>query len=301
MNQNKLVVIAGPTASGKTALAMDLADQYNGEIVSADSMQVYQNLSIGTAKADAEELKRGPQHLIDLVPETATFSVGDFLVAADQTIASIQQRGKLPIIVGGTGFYVKALLGQQQLDYAPSNEAEVKEDEKRSLENLEKELRAVAPESLLERVDLKNKARVLRALQIARHGEKKEQATKTRPSYEACVLGIDWPRANLYERINQRVDLMMEKGLEAEARGLYETGGLALQAGRGIGYKEFYPYFKGSKTLAEVVDNVKQDSRRYAKRQLTYWRHQIDGLEWIAADDALKIASKKVSAFLEGE
>lgn len=298
MKKTKVVVIAGPTASGKTGLAMNLADRFNGELVSADSMQVYQNLDIGTAKADSEELKRGPQHLLDLVDERADFSVADFLKAADQAIEDIQSRGKLPIVVGGTGFYVKALLGQQSLDFAPSNEEEVKKDEERPLAELVAELKAGADQSLLERVDLQNKSRVLRALQIMRHGEKKATEAEKRPQYEACVLAIDWPREKLYERINGRVEKMLSLGLETEARHLYELGGLKLQAGRGIGYKEFYPYFEGRATLPEVVSAIQQDSRRYAKRQLTYWRHQIDGLEWVEGEKADALAQKRVSEFL---
>ncbi|MBS9334423.1 tRNA (adenosine(37)-N6)-dimethylallyltransferase MiaA [Fructobacillus sp. M1-13] len=298
MDSNQLIVIAGPTASGKSSLAMDLAEQFNGEIVSADSMQVYKDLDIGTAKADAKELARGPQWLLDLVDMKEQFSVADFVKEADQAIAAIRKRGKLPIVVGGTGFYVKALLGQQKLDFAPSNEEEQRIDAKRSLTDLVDELKKIADENLFKRVDLKNKARVLRALQIARHGKKTEEAPK-RPIYNALVLGLDWPREKLYERINDRVLVMLEKGLENEARALYDAGGLALQAGRGIGYKEFYPYFEGTMTKETVIFLIQQDSRRYAKRQLTYWRHQIEGLEWIDGQKPFAEAVNRVTNFLE--
>ncbi|MFC4760241.1 tRNA (adenosine(37)-N6)-dimethylallyltransferase MiaA [Fructobacillus durionis] len=296
MKKIKVIVIAGPTASGKSDLAMDLAEKYNGELISADSLQVYKQLDIGTAKASKEELKRGPQHLIDIVPFDADYSVADFVEDADEAIEEVVGRGKVPIIVGGTGFYIKALLGQQQLDFAPSVAAEVAVDQQKDLKDLVSELKNSADSELVSRVDLHNKSRVIRALQIARHGSK--DAVKVRPEYDSLVLAIDWPREVLYERINQRVYNMVEKGLEQEARLLYNAGGLNVQAGRGIGYKEFYPYFDGNLTLEQVIEDIQQDSRRYAKRQLTYWRHQIEGLEWIAGDNREAKASARVHDFL---
>ncbi|MDD9138469.1 tRNA (adenosine(37)-N6)-dimethylallyltransferase MiaA [Fructobacillus sp. CRL 2054] len=296
MKKIKVIVIAGPTASGKSDLAMDLAEQYHGELISADSLQVYQQLDIGTAKASEEELKRGPQHLIDIVPFDADYSVAEFVEDADKAIAEVASRGKVPIIVGGTGFYIKALLGQQQLDFAPSVAEEVAIDQKKDLKDLVQELKGSADADLVNRVDLNNKSRVIRALQIARHGIKED--VTVRPQYDSLVLAIDWPREVLYERINQRVHTMVEKGLEKEARLLYNAGGINLQAGRGIGYKEFYPYFDGNLSLEQVIADIQQDSRRYAKRQLTYWRHQIDGLEWINGENRVVEATTHVHDFL---
>ncbi|MCO0832287.1 tRNA (adenosine(37)-N6)-dimethylallyltransferase MiaA [Fructobacillus sp. W13] len=291
-----IVVIAGPTASGKSDLAMALAEQFNGELVSADSLQVYKNLDIGTAKATAEERKRVPQHLLDLVDEDASFTVADFIKEADKAILDISSRGKLPIVVGGTGFYVKALLGQQALEYGESNEEEVKKDSALPLADLVAKLKGLANEDFVSSVDLNNKTRVVRAIQKAKMTPQKSAAS--RPDYDPLVLALDWPREVLYDRINRRVDIMMDAGLENEARVLFELGGSNVQAGRGIGYKEFYPYFESDVTLKEVVEAIQQDSRRYAKRQLTYWRHQIVGLQWIDGQDAKAIAEEKVRAFL---
>ncbi len=299
MNKIKIIVIAGPTASGKSELAMDLAEKFNGELVSADSLQVYQQLDIGTAKATSEELQQVPQYLIDLVPYTANFSVIDFVSAADDAIQKIVKKGRLPIIVGGTGFYVKALLGQQSFDYAESDSDEVARAMQRPLEELVDELKKTANSGILQRTDLNNKTRVVRALQITKHGQKKMEST--RPAYDSLVLAIEWPRELLYERINTRVHRMVEKGLEDEARILFDSGGLNLQAGRGIGYKEFYPYFAGQGSLKEVISAIQQDSRRYAKRQLTYWRHQIDGLQWIDWQNRQQIAETKVADFIKKE
>ncbi|CAK1223570.1 tRNA A37 N6-isopentenylltransferase MiaA (MiaA) [Fructobacillus fructosus] len=299
MNKIKIIVIAGPTASGKSELAMDLAEKFNGELVSADSLQVYQQLDIGTAKATSEELQRVPQYLIDLVPYTANFSVIDFVSAADDAIQKIVKKGRLPIIVGGTGFYVKALLGQQSFDYAESDSDEVARAMQRPLEELVDELKKTANSEILQRTDLNNKTRVVRALQITKHGQKKMEST--RPAYDSLVLAIEWPRELLYERINTRVHRMVEKGLEDEARLLFDSGGLNLQAGRGIGYKEFYPYFAGQGSLKEVISAIQQDSRRYAKRQLTYWRHQIDGLQWIDWQNRQQSAETKVADFIKKE
>lgn len=299
MNKIKIIVIAGPTASGKSELAMDLAEKFNGELVSADSLQVYQQLDIGTAKATSEELQQVPQYLIDLVPYTANFSVIDFVSAADDAIQKIVKKGRLPIIVGGTGFYVKALLGQQSFDYAESDSDEVARAMQRPLEELVDELKKTANSEILQRTDLNNKTRVVRALQITKHGQKKMEST--RPAYDSLVLAIEWPRELLYERINTRVHRMVEKGLEDEARLLFDSGGLNLQAGRGIGYKEFYPYFAGQGSLKEVISAIQQDSRRYAKRQLTYWRHQIDGLQWIDWQNRQQSAETKVADFIKKE
>lgn len=290
-----VIVIAGPTASGKSDLAIQLAQKYNGEIVSADSLQVYRGLDIGTAKTPVLERQGIPHHLLDVCPMTADFSVADFIDLADQAILQIVAAGKVPVVVGGTGFYVKALLGYQPLDFAKSNPAEVARDQKRPLSVLQAELKQVASAELLQQVDLQNKDRVIRALQIAKNGKVDRPE---RPTYRPLVLALDWDREVLYGRINRRVQLMIDQGLEAEARTLFEQGGLALQAGRGIGYAEFYPYFAGEQSLPEVVEHIQQNSRRYAKRQLTYWRHQIPGLQWINGDEAFANADAKVKEFL---
>ncbi|CAH1854004.1 tRNA (adenosine(37)-N6)-dimethylallyltransferase MiaA [Convivina intestini] len=273
-----ILVIAGPTASGKSSLALKIAEEFNGEIISADSMQIYRGLDIGTAKPTVDEQTQIRHHLINIVDINQKFSVYDYIKLADQAILSVHQRGKLPIVVGGTGFYVKALLGLQPLEYDESDLDEVAE--------LEKLTTAALQDLLIDSTlvtDISNRQRLIRGVQKQRHGKKTRIA---RPSYDAHTIALAWPREILYERINQRVLLMLDQGLVDEAQMLYKAGGIALQAGRGIGYKEFYPHFDGQITLKETVEQIQQDSRRYAKRQLTYWRHQIDGLEWVDAQVA---------------
>lgn len=285
----KIVVIAGPTASGKSDLAIAMAQKFNGEIISADAMQIYRTLDIGTAKVTPAEQRLVPHHLIDVVDMTATFSVADFVVQADQAIADIVSRGKLPIIAGGTGFYVKALLGEQPLDYVASNVDEVIDLQTQPLPDLVAELVALDA-NLAQRVDPKNKQRVIRAIQIGRHG--KQETQPIRPKYDAFTVGLDWPRDVLYTRINGRAENMIAAGLLKEATRILAAGGEQIQAGKAIGYKEFFPYLLGEVTLAEATAQMQQDSRRYAKRQLTYLRHQIPGLVWLSGDHAAMILTQ---------
>ncbi|MBZ5978699.1 MAG: tRNA (adenosine(37)-N6)-dimethylallyltransferase MiaA [Leuconostoc gelidum] len=274
----KLVVIAGPTASGKSDLAIAMAQKFNGEIISADAMQIYRKLDIGTAKVTRAERALVPHHLIDIVDMTSQFSVADFIARADEVIVDIVSRGKLPIITGGTGFYVKALLGEQPLDFVASDEQEVNDLKQRDLSELMRTLQ-ILDSTLAKKVDQHNKQRVIRAIQIARHGA--HTIKQIRPKYESLVVGIDWPRDMLYERINSRAQKMIDAGLLAEAQLILDAGGEDCQAGKAIGYKEFFPYLLGQSTLNESIVDMQQDSRRYAKRQLTYLRHQIPGLIWI--------------------
>lgn len=274
----KLVVIAGPTASGKSDLAIAMAQKFNGEIISADAMQIYRKLDIGTAKVTRAERALVPHHLIDIVDMTSQFSVADFIARADEVIVDIVSRGKLPIITGGTGFYVKALLGEQPLDFVASDEQEINDLKQRDLSELMRTLQ-ILDSTLAEKVDQHNKQRVIRAIQIARHGA--HTIKQIRPKYESLVVGIDWPRDMLYERINSRAQKMIDAGLLVEAQLILDAGGEDCQAGKAIGYKEFFPYLLGQSTLNESIVDMQQDSRRYAKRQLTYLRHQIPGLIWI--------------------
>lgn len=281
---NKIVVLTGPTASGKSSLSIQMAQRLNGEIVSADSMQIYHNLDVGTAKVTKEEQNIVPHHLIDIVDLTANYSVGDFIIAADKVIADIISRGKLPIIVGGTGLYVKALLGFQELEYAASDTEEVHKLNAYELDKLVVELKSLDI-NRAQKVDLKNKQRVIRAIQIAKYGKKDAKLTQ-RPKYDALVIGLDWPRELLYERINNRVTQMVQDGVLKEAQTILDAGGEKLQSGKAISYKEFFPYLRDQVTLDKAINQLQQDSRRYAKRQLTYLRHQIPGLVWLKGQTA---------------
>lgn len=288
----KLVVITGPTASGKSDLAITMAQKFNGEIISADAMQIYRKLDVGTAKVTKAERALVPHHLIDIVDMTSQFSVADFIARADEVIADIVSRGKLPIITGGTGFYVKALLGEQPLDFVASDEQEINDLKQRDLSELMRTLQ-ILDSTLAEKVDQHNKQRVIRAIQIARHGT--HSIKQIRPKYESLVIGIDWPRDMLYERINSRAQKMIDAGLLAEAQLILDAGGEDCQAGKAIGYKEFFPYLLGQSTLNESIADMQQDSRRYAKRQLTYLRHQIPGLIWINGE----VAKAELSMLIE--
>ena len=293
---NKIIVITGPTASGKTGVAIQIAEQFHGEIVSADSMQIYRGLDVGTAKPTVNEQEKMPHHLIDVVNMTDNFSVAEFVALADEIIEDISNRGKLPIIVGGTGFYLKALLGLQALEYSPNDPNLSSELANKTLPQLVDELTEI-DDVLAKRVDLNNRQRVIRAIQIAHQGHK-QQTTVKRPTYDALIVGLDWPRETLYQRINQRVTNMVSEGVLNEAQAVLNAGGETLQAGKAIGYKEFFGYLNGEEKLDEAVKQLQQDSRRYAKRQLTYLRHQLPGLIWIKGETATPDLKKMIRNWL---
>lgn len=284
-----IIVVIGPTASGKSQLGIDLAQQFNGEIISADSMQIYRGLDIGTAKVLPDEMQGIPHHLIDIVEMTDNYSVADFVAAADETIQAITQRGKLPIIVGGTGLYVKALLGDLNLEWPASDEQigqalqEVLND--KGLPKLVSELEHLAPD-IAQRTDTHNAQRVLRALNVARQGIRQPASTDTQLKYRPLILGLDWPRELLYQRINQRVVNMVDAGVLTEAQIILDAGGEQLQAGKAIGYKEWFPYLRGETTKIAAMTALQQNTRRYAKRQLTYFRNQLEDVHWIQPTQA---------------
>lgn len=286
-----LVVVAGPTASGKTGLAVQLAKAFDGEVVSADSMQVYRQMDIATAKPTAEEMSGIPHHLIDfLEPDNAAFSVADYAQLAHAAISEIAGRQKLPILAGGTGLYVNAVVDN-------INYAEIQNDESVRLEfaSVAKEkgnqflldqLAEVDPE-LASVLHPNNLGRIIRALEVYRltgipMSEHQRRSRMEGPRYHLCMLGLTFfERKNLYDRINLRVDAMMEAGLLEETRRISRIyGGTACQA---IGYKELEAYLGGSATLEACVDALKQATRRYAKRQMTWFRRD-PRIHWLAVD-----------------
>ena len=282
-----VLVIIGPTASGKTGLSIDLAAQFNGEIISGDSLQIYRELNIGTAKVTATEAQGIPHYLIDEREMTESYSVAEFQQTARERIAEIHQRQKLPIIVGGTGLYIQALLfdfrlGQGPLDPLASQakRAELQVfSETAGAEALWQRLREQDPGAAAA-IHPNNQQRVMRALEVVElTGQKfSEQPTVdfrdlSQALYDVKLIGLQTERERLYQRINQRVDVMMTAGLVAEAEMVYQQG--PIQAAQGIGYKEFFPYFKGESDLATAVEQVKQNSRRYAKRQLTWFNNRM--------------------------
>ena len=289
MNENKIEVVAivGPTASGKTALSIKMAKAFDGEIINGDSMQIYKGLDIGTAKITEEEMEGIPHHLLSFKEPTEGFSVADYQTLVREKIAEIQSRGKLPIIVGGTGLYVQAVLYDFQF-----TKEEVDEEARKSYYD---ELAKVGPDAMhaklveldpetAKTIHPNNTRRVIRALEMVElHGVSKASEEHNRgnfPLYQHLIIGLDMDREKLYERINLRVDIMMEQGLLEEVTDLWERGIRDVQSVQAIGYKELYAYLDGRLTLSDAIDQLKQNSRRYAKRQLTYFRNKMD-VEWI--------------------
>ena len=267
--KNKIIVIVGPTAVGKTALAIEVAQRFQGEVISGDSQQVYRTLDIGTAKASPEEQAAAPHHLIDVREVTETYSAYDFVTEASKAIEEIQERSHLPIIAGGTGLYVQSLLEGYHLGGDVAHEDILAYRESLSPLTDEELFERVAKEGM--EIPQINRRRAMRALEIAHFGQDLENQA---PSYEPYIICLDDDRQALYDRINRRVDLMVEQGLLEEAQWLYDNHP-EVQAAKGIGYKELFPYFKGEQNLEEALEQLKQNTRRFAKRQLTWFRNRM--------------------------
>ena len=292
MTNSKLDVVAvvGPTASGKTALSIQIAKTCNGEIINGDSMQVYKGLDIGTAKITEQEMEGIPHHLLNIKEPTQSFSVAEYQTLVREKITEIQSRGKLPILVGGTGLYVQAVLydfrfTDQQID-EKSRQQYYEDLERLGPEAMHERLAKLDPETA-KTIHPNNTRRVIRALEmIELSGMSKsdeEQNLGNIPLYHHLIIGIDLDRELLYERINKRVDVMMEKGLLAEVHSLWSLHIRDVQSVKAIGYKELYRYLDGEISLDEAIEDIKQNSRRYAKRQLTYFRNKMD-VQWIGHD-----------------
>lgn len=286
--KEKVIVIVGPTAVGKTKLSIELAKQFDGEIINGDSMQVYKGLDIGTAKVTEEEAQGITHHLIDIKEPAEDYTVADFKKDATEKVKEITQRNKLPIVVGGTGLYIESLLfdishgGEAKPNQAfrDKMEAYAKEKGRDELHNL---LKKQDPEAA-EAIHQNNVRRVIRALEVIHETGQPFSAfqkEKTKESvFDAYVIALNTDRADLYDRINQRVDLMMEAGLIKEVEALFKNVPENAQSLKGIGYKEFIPYFKEETTLEKVNDMIKQHSRNYAKRQLTWFRNRFTVDVW---------------------
>ena len=279
MDKIFLVAVCGPTASGKTRLAVDLAKEFVGEVVSADSMQIYKKLDIASAKPTEEEKQGIPHHLMDFLPPTEPFSVADYVEAARKVIADITGRGKLPVLCGGTGLYISSLIDNITFDDTACDYAYREELRQIAAEQgngaVMEMLRKVDPECAA-RLHENNLSRVIRALEVYKLSGKTmtqvQAESRLVPSpYNPCMMMIDYDRETLYSRIDRRVDLMLEAGLLAEAEEFF-THKDYVTASQAIGYKELKPYFDGECSLDEAVENLKRETRRYAKRQLTWFR-----------------------------
>lgn len=304
MSAIPVIVIVGPTAVGKTALSIAVAEKFSGEIISGDSMQVYKGLDIGTAKVTTEEMHTISHYLIDEVEPQTPFTAAKFQKATKQYIHQIAGRANLPIIVGGTGLYIQSVFYDYNFGTIAEDRTYRKELEKLDNDVLWEQLKALDSLSA-ERIHANNKQRVIRALEVIKATNKpfsamhthKEPVADFRPLY----IGLDLPREQLYARINARVELMLQAGLVEEARNLYEQGlDKNLPAMKGIGYKELFAFFEGDISLEAATDQIKQNSRRFAKRQLTWFRNRMD-IHWLEADSQMlnNTAEQLITDFLK--
>lgn len=293
--KSKVVVIVGPTASGKTALSIELAKKINGEIVSADSMQIYKDMNIGTAKVTKEEAQNIKHYLIDCVSPEKRYTVSDFKKDSEIAIQEILSKNKIPIIVGGTGLYVNSLIygieyQDMKYDEKYRNELMKKAETTEGLKELYEKAIEIDPEAM-KKISENDKKRIVRILEIykATGKTKTEQeilSKQTKIKYDFKIFGIAYDREKLYNRINQRVDIMIEQGLEDEVRNLILKYSKFPTAMQGLGYKEVVQYFDGKLTREEMIEKIKQESRRYAKRQLT-WFKRNENIIWLNGENKL--------------
>ncbi|CAH2462660.1 tRNA (adenosine(37)-N6)-dimethylallyltransferase MiaA [Bacillus sp. S4] len=305
VQREKVAVIIGPTAVGKTKLSIDLAKALNGEIISGDSMQIYRTMDIGTAKVTTDEMDGIPHYMIDIKDPEDSFSVAEFQERVRKCIREITERGKLPIIVGGTGLYIQSVLFDYQFT-DEAGDATYREQMgklalERGVEYIHKKLQEVDPESA-ERIHANNVRRVIRALEIFHTtGEKMSNQLEKQENellYDVSLIGLTMDREMLYDRINLRVNLMIEQGLLEEVKGLHERGVRDCQSIQAIGYKEIYDYFENRVSLEEAVSQLKTNSRRYAKRQLTWFRNKMD-VAWFDVTDGEK--TSEILRYIEGK
>ena len=288
-----MVAIGGPTATGKTALSVALAKEFGGEVVNADSMQIYRGLDIGTAKPTAEERQGIPHHLMDFLPPEAPYSVADFTAAAAPLIEQLNSAGKLPIVTGGTGLYITSLMkgtafAPEKTDPAIRARLQTEADEQGSAAMYAR-LQQIDP-AYAEKLHPNNLPRVIRALELfeatgRRMSEQQRAALAAEPPYRSlCICLTCRDRAELYRRIDRRVDSMLQNGVLEEAKLVYDNRETYRTAAQAIGYKEFFPYFAGEMPLNDCANRLKQATRNYAKRQLTWFRHQANGV-WLYVDE----------------
>ena len=300
----KILVILGPTASGKTDLGIFLAKKFNGEVINADSRQIYKEMDIATAKPYGKlEMQKGvkqvymvegvPHYLMDIVDPNEEFTLANFKIEAEKTIADILRRGKTPIIVGGTGLYIWAVVDNLQIPKSKPNLAIRAELEKKTLSELTAMLETIDPESA-DAVDLKNPRRVLRALEVAIDSGRSfvRSQKKGKPLYNALQIGIECPREILYERINERVDKQIVEGLLDETKKLAEKYSWDLPSMSSIGYRQIGYFLQGKMDLPQAIEVLKRDTRHYAKRQMT-WFKRDKRINWISKIDEAEVLIKK--------
>ena len=304
MDKEKVIVICGPTASGKTSLSIELAKKINGEIISCDSMQIYKDMDIGTAKPTEEEMSGIKHHLIGFVSPEERYSVADFKNDAKNKIKEILNNGKFPIIVGGTGLYIDSLI--YEIEY-PNIEFDEqyrkkleKEAEEKGLEYLYQEAKKIDPVAV-EKISKNDKKRIIRILEIYNATGKNKtwqelESRKKEVEYDYRIYALNWERSILNERINQRVDLMINSGLIEEVKELIKKYKKFPTAMQGLGYKEVVEYLKGVYTKEEMIEKIKMETRRYAKRQLTWFRKNKQTI-WLEGEKGIQ---NNIKIILEG-
>ena len=304
MEKEKVIVICGPTASGKTALSIELAKKINGEIISCDSMQIYKEMNIGTAKPTKEEMQGIKHYMIDIISPDERYSVADYKKEAKKTIKEIISKGKVPIVVGGTGLYVDSLI--YEIDY-PKNKFDEKYREELEQEVEEQGLNALyekakeIDEEAIKKISPNDKKRILRILEIyhatgKNKTEQEKESRKNEPEFDYKVFALNMDREKLYDKINKRVDIMIDNGLIEEVENIYRKYNRFPTAMQGLGYKEVVDYIEKRLTKEEMIEKIKQETRRYAKRQLTWFRKNKETI-WLNAEDTIQ---NNIEIILEG-
>lgn len=302
MQKQKVIVIGGPTASGKTGLSIELAKKINGEIVSADSMQIYKEMNIGTAKPSKEEMQGIKHYMLSIITPDKRFSVAEYKIQAKKAIKQILQKGKVPIVIGGTGLYIETLIYEIEfpeietdLEYRKELEKIVEEKGLQYLYNKAVEIDKHA----MEKISINDKKRILRVLEIYhKTGKTKSELevnSKKEPEYDYKLFAINMQRETLYDRINKRVDIMIENGLVEEVEKIIQKYKEFPTAMQGLGYKEVVEYLQGTISYEEMKEKVKQETRRYAKRQLTWFR-KYENITWL---DGLNEVEKNIETIIK--
>ncbi|WP_435908447.1 tRNA (adenosine(37)-N6)-dimethylallyltransferase MiaA [Macrococcus capreoli] len=305
MNKIPLIVIVGPTAVGKTALSIEIAKRVNGEIISGDAIQVYRGMDIGSAKITSEEMEGIPHHLIDILNPDEGYSAAQFKTHAEPIIEDIFNRGKTPMIVGGTGLYIQSLLYQYEFE-DEDQQLKSKLQEKYnhySTEVLYQLLQKTDPRAA-ESIHQNNKQRVMRALIYFEMHKKsitlQKKSQTINEKYDTFIIGLNMPRPKLYDRINHRVLLMIDQGLVQEVSNLIDSGYRDKQSMTAIGYKEIIPYIDGEVSLNQAVESLQQNSRNFAKRQLTWFNNQMS-IEWLDSSDlSMQAMVNQIMTNIEG-
>lgn len=308
MEKQKVIVICGPTASGKTKLSIEIAKKINGEIVSADSMQIYKDMTIGTAKPTPEEMQGIKHYLIDFVLPNQRYSVADYNKDALKAIDEIIKKGKTPLVVGGTGLYVNSLIyGIEYSDIEVDIEYREKLEKIAKLEGIERlyeMAKEIDPEAI-KNISKNDQKRICRILEIyhttgKNKTEQEKESRKNGPKYQYLLYGITMDREKLYDRINKRVDIMINDGLIEEVQNIVKKYDEFPTAMQGLGYKEVVEYLNGITTKEEMIEKIKMETRRYAKRQLT-WFKKCENIKWINGLDDIQNNIKIILEVCSGE